>query len=124
MDRNHVSLLFFVINKLDKLYHPEVRNAVLCLGAVILVCAMCSMVTMFQAKGLTPSLLMQSSVLSLQQAKQDGDKLLALRHASEGMAYLHMARKLASDSSLQAATGLVAQELEAALEASIKHSSA
>ena len=101
---------------MEKLFESPARNAFLCLGAVVLVCALCSLVTMFQKKGLSPSLLMQSSVKSLQQASQDGNKLLALRHASEGMAYLHMARRLASDASLQSLTGVVAAEVEVALE--------
>jgi hypothetical protein len=98
---------------------PEARNALLCLGAVVAVCVLCTFATAFQAKGLSPSLLMQSSVSSLMQAKQDGDKLLALRHASEGMAYLLMARKLASDASIQLSTGLVASEVDLALETTI-----
>jgi hypothetical protein len=121
MDRNHVSLLFCHLKqRLEKVFTSlEARNAFLCLGGVVVVCILCALVTSFQSKGLSPALLMQSSVQSLVKAKQDGDKLFALRHASEGLAYLHMARKLGSDASLQSSTGIVAEELEKSLEAVI-----
>jgi hypothetical protein len=93
------------------------RHALLCIGAVLALCIACAVFAkMGTSPGLSAQNLMELAALSFRQCKQDSEWRFAHRHAAEGMAYLTMARKLASDSSLEALSGLVPMELDAALE--------
>jgi hypothetical protein len=92
-------------------------NAILCIAGVA---ALCILARAFSNTNnsflpLTPTYLLQQSVLYLNLAKQDNDLITACTHSAQGITYLTLARRLASDSSLEKQSKINPSELEKVL---------
>lgn len=88
------------------------------LGGVVACIVILSIVsTMSQPVSIRADLkvLVQQAAQLCEMSRQDSDPMIALQHASEAVAYLHVARRLASDSSISQATQIDPQELEKVL---------
>jgi hypothetical protein len=90
-------------------------HAVFCIAGVATLCLLARAYTNLSSNTLTPRDLMKEASRCLKLSIQDSDASTAILHSSEGLAYLKIARRLASDASLEKSTGVVASELERVL---------
>lgn len=97
------------------LKQPMSRNALIGIGILLGVCILSLAYSHATRPALNPVTLLTQSAECLKAALQDKDPRYILKHAAEGKAYLGVARKLASDSSLQS-SGYLPHELEAQFE--------
>ena len=98
------------------LKQPMSRNALIGIGILLGVCILSLAYSHATRPALNPVTLLTQSAECLRAALQDKDPRFVLKHAAEGKAYLSIARKLASDASLQS-SGFLPQELEKQFEA-------
>jgi hypothetical protein len=106
---------FFKTELLDWNRNKIKRNALLCIAGVAALCILARAYSNMGSSSLSPQDLIKEASRCLKLAVQDNDKSIAMLHSAEGLAYLKLARKLASDSSLEKSTGTVAKELERVL---------
>jgi hypothetical protein len=99
----------------ELLKQPMSRNALVGVGIVLAACVLGLLYSHATRPQINPVTILAQSAESLKAALQDKDPRFVLKHAAEGRAYLSIARKLASDSSLQS-SGYMPHELEKQFE--------
>ena len=90
-------------------------NAILCIAGVAALCILARAYSIMGSSSFSHRDLMKEASRCLKLALQDNEKSLVIFHSAEGLAYLKIARKTASDNSLEKSTGLIASELERVL---------
>jgi hypothetical protein len=87
------------------------RNASLCIGGLVILCVFfIAIAPTTNAVQIKPLVLHSKQCLDL--SKQDKNPTFALQHAVEGLAYIQISRRLASDGKIQELTQLSPSDLE------------
>jgi hypothetical protein len=87
-------------------------HAIFFIAGVATICILARAFTNLGVCSLTPVGLIKEASRSLKLAVQDTDNDTKVIHSAQGLAFIGLARKLASDSSLEKSTGKVVSELE------------
>ena len=91
---------------------PALKLAGICLGILLLVMLLSSVLSRSPDLHVNLKDLVQQSAQLAEVAKQDADRSIALQHSTQAITLLSVARKLASDSSILEQTGVKVGELE------------
>jgi len=103
----------------ELLKQPMSRNAMIGIGILLALCIVSLAYSHATRSQLNPVSLLSHSAECLRSALQDKDPRFVLKHVTEGKAYLSIARKLASDASLQS-SGFIPHELDSQFDALLK----
>jgi hypothetical protein len=99
--------------------NPEaLKYGALCIGSLVLLCVFFILISPSPLAIQIKPLVLHSK-LCLEQSRQDKNPMFALKHAVEGLTYIQMTRKLASDGKIQEITNMSPSDLEEIFQESI-----
>ncbi len=103
---------FFKTELQDWCKNKNKLNAILCIACVAASCVLARAFTNTFSVQISSTYLIGEATQRLKMALQDTNPKTSLFHCAQGLTYLKLARRLASDSSLEKTSGVNVSELE------------